>query len=284
MSPVAVPADRRFRRAHVKPARARRLGRTLIARSARHVIVVTLLVYVAYRMPDLAAATHALRIERILVRGNSRVSTGEVLALLNGLRGQSLIWADLEECRQRMLSSPWVGDVEIRRSLPSTIEVFVSEKEPLGIARLDGRLYLMDERGTLIDEYGPQYAAIDLPVIDGLSDADGAGSSIDARRVALASQVIVALRSQQDVGRRLSQVDVRDVHNAAVILSGDAAVIRLGDQRFLQRLRSYLDVAPALRERVPDIDHVDVRFDGRIFVKPMTRAVKSASSSANAKR
>ena len=59
-----------------------------------------------------------------------------------------------------------------------------------------------------------------------------------------------------------------DLHNAAVILSGDPAVIQLGEDQFLPRLQSYLELAPALRERVADIDYVDLRFDDRIYVRP----------------
>ena len=59
-----------------------------------------------------------------------------------------------------------------------------------------------------------------------------------------------------------------DLHNASVILSGDPAVMQLGDDQFVQRLQAYLDLAPTLRERVPDIDYVDLRFDDRIYVRP----------------
>jgi cell division septal protein FtsQ len=61
---------------------------------------------------------------------------------------------------------------------------------------------------------------------------------------------------------------VSDLHNASVILSGDPAVIYVGDDQFAQRLQTYVDLAPALRERVPGIDSVDLRFDDRIYVRP----------------
>ena len=70
------------------------------------------------------------------------------------------------------------------------------------------------------------------------------------------------------VARRLSQVDVSDPHNATVILNGDPAVIELGEEQFLPRLESYLGLAAALRERVAEIDYVDLRFEDRIYVKP----------------
>ena len=64
---------------------------------------------------------------------------------------------------------------------------------------------------------------------------------------------------------------MKDLHNAAVILTGDPALIYVGDDRFLQRLQSYLELSEALRARVPDIDYVDLRFDDRIYVRPTPR-------------
>jgi cell division septal protein FtsQ len=57
-----------------------------------------------------------------------------------------------------------------------------------------------------------------------------------------------------------------------LLLDGDTALLHLGDDEFLERLQSYVDLAPALRERVPDIDYVDLRFDSRVYVRPHTTA------------
>jgi cell division septal protein FtsQ len=53
-----------------------------------------------------------------------------------------------------------------------------------------------------------------------------------------------------------------------VLLDGDPTLIRLGNERFVERLQSYFELAPALRERVPVIDYVDLRFDERVYVRP----------------
>ena len=137
------------------------------------------------------------------------------------------------------MRSPWVRDAALRRSLPSTVEVVISERQPVGIGRLNGETYLLDERGVVIDQYGPQYADLDLPIIDGLTAlSSDEGSATDVARTELASRLIAAVRSMPDMAHRVSQIDVTDVHNASVILSGDAAVIYVGEDQFLQRLQS----------------------------------------------
>ena len=269
MSAVAAPADRRFRRAHVKPARRKRTWRGLAWPAIRYGLVAAVASLAVYRGVQVSANAHLLEVNRIVVHGNERLSKGEVLAVLSGLRGESLLWTDLDAWRRRLLSSPWVRDAALRRSLPATVDVVVSERQPIGIGRINGGdMYLVDERGVIIDQYGPQYADLDLPIIDGLAALNQDGSLTDERRADLAARLITALRTKPQVARRVSQIDVTDLHNAAVILSGDPAVIQLGEDQFLPRLQGYLELAPALRERVADIDYVDLRFDDRIYVRP----------------
>jgi cell division protein FtsQ len=246
-------------------------------------LALSCLAYGTRRAAPLAAHAHVLRVDHIVVKGTERLSSSDVLAVLSGLRGENLVRVNLGSWRDRLLSSPWIEDAALRRVLPSTVEVVVTERRPIGIGRAAGQMYLIDREGGMIDEYGPQYADLDLPVIDGLAVADGSGAA-DRPKAALAARVIGSLAERPTIARRLSQIDVHDPHNAAVILSGDPAVIELGDRAFLSRLQSYLELAPALRERVPEIDHVDLRFEGRIYVRPLEKAAKPEPVSRLLKR
>ena len=284
MSPVAVSADKRFHRAHVKPARKRGRLRTVSIPLVKGGLIAAFLALLVYRGGAVLADAPILRIDRILVGGNHRLATDEVLAQLNGLRGENIVWSDLDAWRERLVATPWVRDATFRRTLPSTVEVMIAEREPIGIGRVKGQLYLVDEHGAVIDAYGPQYADLDLPIIDGLL-AGAAASDSNRDRGELAARVIQALHSKPGLARRLSQIDVTDQHNAAVILNGDQAVIYVGDDRFLPRIESYLDLASALRARVTDIDYVDLRFDDRIYVRPTAKAARAAAAAGrDAKR
>jgi cell division protein FtsQ len=280
---VAAPSDRRFRRAHVKPARRRRGWRHFVPRLLQYLAVVALMGYVAYRGSMAAAHASALQVNRIVVRGNERLSRDEVLSLLKGLRGENLVWTDLDRWRDRLLASPWVRAAALRRSIPSTVEVVVSERQPAFIGRLDGEVYLMDEHGIVMDRYGPQYADFDLPVVDGLASSGSGGRAVDEGRAEVAARAVASLRGRPEIARRLSQLDVADPHNVSVILSGDSASVELGDDQFLTRLESYLELAPTLRERVPNIDAVDLRFDERIYVR-QAQALRSAAASGRGRR
>ncbi len=99
-------------------------------------------------------------------RGCRRPGSSELLA---GLMGQNIIAADLDGWRQELERSPWIRAAALRRSLPSTVEVAIVEREPIGIARILDQLFLIDDLGVAIDRHGPESSDFDLPLVDGLS-------------------------------------------------------------------------------------------------------------------
>ncbi len=276
MSPVAVSADKRFRRAHVKPGRKRNHWRALALPVARYAFIGAVIAYGMYGVSGIAAQAHALRIEKISIRGNERISRAEVAQALDGMIGESLVWTNLDHWREQLLKSPWIRDAAMRRSLPSTVEVVVSERRPIGIGRLrGGELFLVDEHGIILDQFSTRYADFDLPIIDGLVVRDSNGSRIaDEAGAELAARVFSAGKARPKIAERVQKLDVSDPNNAAMILERDTAVIHLGEDQFLQRVEAYLDLVPALHERVANIDYVDLRFDDRIYVRPSGKKPK----------
>ena len=268
---VPVPTDKRFRRAKVTHKAQRRRARLSRRQLAYVAVLSAALLSGVYFVARALLTAEALTVTHISVSGNTRLSRGTVLSLLDGLNGRNMLLVSLEEWRQRVLASPWVEDVAIRRVLPGTIDVAIAERQPMGIGRIDGVLYLLDQDGDIIDEFGPDHAEFDFPLIDGLATAASAGGDepvVDERRAALAMRLLASLHGRPDLAGRISQIDVTDVRDAVVILKGDTALVRIGDDQFAERLQSYLDLAPTLRREVPEIDYVDLRFGERVYVRP----------------
>ena len=218
-----------------------------------------------------------LAIDNVVVKGNRQLSDGEVLALMPGLRGAGILSVDLADQQRRLSASPWLTGGTLRRRLPSTVEVFVTERRPIAIARFGGRLYLVDASGAIVDGYEPRFARFDFPIVDGLGGEGESAEVVDPGRMALAARLLEQLASQPDVLDTVSQIDVADPGDAVVLLDDDVTLLHLGTERFLARLRLYAELAPVLREEVRDIDEIDLRFDPRVYVRPGGRA-RSASS------
>ena len=264
---VSVPTDRRFRRPDVRPGR-RNLTR-LAVRVAVVAVAGALATAACLWTAQAIVDSRYLRVTRIVVDGATRLSARDAEALVADVRGRSILRIDFEVYRRRLLDSPWVKDVRFSRRLPGAMVIQVVEREPMAIARLGQQLYLVDAEGVITDQYGPQYADLDFPIVDGLlRPPGGAAAPVDPTRLALVSRLLAATTARPALHARLSQVDVTNPHDAVVLLDADPVRLRLGETRFAERLTMYLDVAPALTQEFEAIDYVDLRFDDRIFVKP----------------
>lgn len=263
---VSASADRRFRRSSVKPGKRRTWQAQLKRAGLLTVAGIAALGALVWLVMALLDAP-IFRIDHVVVQGNHRLASGEVRALLDGISDHSIFRVDLEEYRDRLLDSPWVADAVLWRVFPSTVEVRVSERAPLAVARLNRQAYLVDASGVIIDAAGPQYREFDLPIVDGLlSDkAGGSGTLADPRKIQLVGRLLAELSGRDDLIKRVSQVDVSDPRNAVVLLDGEPARLYLGDREFLARLKKYEETAPVVREHMRAIDYYDLRFD-RAFV------------------
>jgi cell division septal protein FtsQ len=181
---VKAATDRRFRRTRVRPVRRRRWRTILNGRALARIGAVAIALYAGYLATEIVTRSSIFRISRVVVRGNARLSTGEVLATVSGLRDRSILAANLERERARLLQSSWVAEASLRRVLPKTVEITLIERTPIGLCRIGSRLYLVDGEGAVIDEHGPQYADLDLPIIDGLASGPRGGQrrARDSRR------------------------------------------------------------------------------------------------------
>ena len=268
---VSVPTDKRFRRrTQLRPIKRRRVFTARWRRVLKVSAIFVIVLFVGYQIKVFVLQMPVLSIDRVIVRGNVHLSTDEALSLVDGLHGENIFRTDLEQWRNAVLASPWVKDATLRIVIPSTIKISISERVPMALGRIDGHLYLIDDQARLIAEYGAEYTHFDLPVIDGLLHETSNGQVvIDDQRSHLTMRVMNDLETQPRIVGRVSQIDVSNPSNVVVILDDDEALIHLGVNQFAERLRSYLEMVTALREKVPHIDYVDLRFGNRVYVRPV---------------
>src|SRR4029077_10827494 len=119
-----------------------------------------------YLLTERFAIPNRFRIASIEVKGNRFLAEGEVREMLGPAMGGNLISEDLEGLRANLAASPWVGGAIVRRQLPDTLTVDITERFPIALAEAD-QLYVMDASGELIDLLGPRTAGFDLPIIRG---------------------------------------------------------------------------------------------------------------------
>jgi cell division protein FtsQ len=222
----------------------------------------------AYLLTERFAIPNRFRIASIEVKGNKFLSEGEVREMLGPAMGGNLISADLEGLRSNLAASPWVGGAVVRRKLPDTLLVDVTERFPVALAETD-QLYVMDSSGELIDLLGPRTAGFDLPIIRGLG-----GVSVEVRQDR-ARRANTLLEDLGDLSSEVSEISVDRSGDLMVVLRGDGSVLKLAEPPYRKRVLSFLALRQKLKERCPDAEYFDLRFKDRIYAKPASRDEKS---------
>jgi cell division protein FtsQ len=123
-------------------------------------------------------------IDAVEVRGTTRLDPESVRALVPAHVGDNVFAVDTAAVEARLLDDPWIAKVRVRRELPRTLVVDVTEEAPAALLDLDG-LYLASADGRpfkrALTEHGE---GAGLPVVTGVgrdvyaADPDGTAALV----------------------------------------------------------------------------------------------------------
>lgn len=104
------------------------------------------------------------RVRRVEVRGTRYLRPSEVAARL-ALDTTRSIWLPLDSLARRVEGHPQVRSAEIRRWLPSTLIVEVTEYQPIALVPGKGGMRAYEESGRVLP-LDPTRMPADLPIVD----------------------------------------------------------------------------------------------------------------------
>jgi cell division protein FtsQ len=207
-------------------------------------------------------ATSALfDIQKIDVRGNRRLSDGEVVSLSGVRLGRNLLTVPLEKIRGSLMRSPWIASADAIRSLPSTLVLRVTERsavawvgDPEGYAALGGDGVVVD-RGTGSPE--------------GLVSLGKTGSSIPVgRRVRGFVAQLRVTASLTPVLRRTVEAAKVVGDEVELLLVGGAKVLYGEAESLGAKNAALASMLRYARKNQIQIEYLDVRSPGAPALRP----------------
>jgi len=112
------------------------------------------------------SAEMGMTVRTVLLQGREETSRNSILAALGVARGQPLLAFDPAAAKERLERLDWVREAAVERRFPGTIAVRIVERRPLALWQRDGKLALVDDTGTVIEQDNiARFAS--LPIIVG---------------------------------------------------------------------------------------------------------------------
>ena len=107
------------------------------------VIVVLLTTLLFIFVDNAVTQSRALSIEKITVSGNVGLSKTEIIDQ-SGLRpGENILAQNLRHVRKRLIAHPWIADADIKRTLPSTIDISIHEHQVIAVVEIESHTALL---------------------------------------------------------------------------------------------------------------------------------------------
>jgi len=197
------------------------------------------------------------QLTQIEIEPAQHVGREELLALAGVTPGDKLLSIDTDAVAARLASHPWVAAAQVKRHLPSVLQINLVERRAAAVASLGG-LYLVDENGrpfkrARMDE------ADGLPVLTGISRDQYA--KLPEASAAVFREVLALLDDYRSRPGRpaLSEVSIDTYFGFSLIPLEGGAEIRIGRNEFSKKLAQFDQILEAMeKERLGGLSAVRV--------------------------
>jgi cell division protein FtsQ len=185
-SPVVVDPRMRSRRIAVRRDQGkRRLKRFTVALAVVAVVVAA----------AVATQTSLLDVERVRIDGVGHTTAVDVRRVAGISPGDTMVGVDAGGAAARVEDLPWVEQATVVRRWPGTVEIHVTEREPLAVIEVAGaRVALVDDDGRVLEVTRQPPAG--LPEVTGVSSRQIAEGDELGRAIRDALAILRALRER----------------------------------------------------------------------------------------
>ena len=230
--------------------------------------------------------------DQVQISDTHYVTANSVREIFRVDRDHSVLRINLDQRRRQIEALPWVEQAVVRRALPNTIEVDITERTPIAFLRAGNQMELIDVHGVILPR--PLKGNFHFQVITGM-DASMPLEDREERMKLFSSFTIGAEKARAGAMEKVSEVDLTEAKDLRATISdlqsgsalngspdnqwaeADAPiVVHFGDSDFENRFYTVLKDYGDWRAKTGRIESVDLRFNGEAVVNPDRTLVAQA--------
>lgn len=213
-------------------------------------IAALLLVSIPLWAPLLLRRMDFFRVRKLEIVGTRYIATSDIVSRANVDTTRS-VWDPTGLIEGRVRTHPGVATVNVRRRLPGTLVITVTEHQPIALVPGPQGFRVYDRRGVALP-VDPTRVPVDAPVL--------------ARADTALLRLLADLRdSLPALYRRVSEVKRVSAHE--LLFELDAAPVRALPTVTIDDLNQILSVEDDLRRRAARITELDLRYSGQIIAR-----------------
>ncbi|NTU43548.1 MAG: FtsQ-type POTRA domain-containing protein [Nitrospirales bacterium] len=213
------------------------------------------------------ALKRAVKVGEISFSGNKYTKSRDLSSLIRIRKGDELLSLSGEEIYRRLKRSPWIKDAVVRREPLSLtegrIEISVQEALPVAVLNRGDSSFLIDGEGVILEEM-KEGTFLFLPVIreiDPEKETEAYREAINCIKILHKRRVLAYNGNVVVTGKRPEEI----------ALNVDNISIKIGAGDLEKKLERLAFVREEIQKRNIQVESIDLRFNGKIIVKPVAQ-------------
>lgn len=217
---------------------------------------------------DIIARNIGFDIAAITIAGSRDLYETEIVQAAGVTAKHSLVFLNVADMRQRLMSVPLVREASVRKLYPDRLLIEIVERDPFAIWQKDGALVVVAVDGTPIEEVRDQRFA-DLPFVVG----KGANTRIAEYQKIVEAGGNIGARAGIYVGERRWNIKLMN-----------GLEVKLPEKQPEVAFAQFAKIARENRLLDKELIYVDLRVPGRMFARLSEEAATQRAESLAARK
>ncbi len=231
----------------------------------KFILTFILFSYGVYKIYMFLYTSKLFEIKNVNISRGEMVKAEEVQNLSGYRPGINIFSINMERSSRRILTNAWIKEVTIRRILPDTVEILLSERMPRAMVALD-HLYYVDDECNVFKKVDPG-EPVNFPVITGLNrDEILTGNEYGKNSIRMALRLL-DLIERSGMDEDISEINIDKIYGLSFFTKKGAVQVKLGFTDYEEKLMKFKKVMEDLRARNTEPSYINLKYEGKAIVK-----------------
>ncbi len=262
---AALSAPRRFQRG-LEKVPVKKIQRKLTLK-LKHIILFFLLFlglfYLLMKACIFLITWDELDVKKTEVLSRLDIVARDLTPLVEASRLGNLLLLDIAGLQDRIEAHRWVKEAHLRKVFPSTLRIVIEERLPAAVLRVGEARLLIDKEGVMLERLNARDESPLPLLVDASQFQDYYREKLNLAWACLNSLT-------PDIREEVEALDLSRIDSVSVTFRERPTRLVLGTDRFLEKIQFFLSSLSNLESSHGPLEYIDLRFDDRIYFKPLT--------------
>lgn len=205
------------------------------------------------------------QVRGVVITGNEHLTDEELKSMAGLKTDENLISVSGRKISLKMMESPWIRSVAVRKEFPDRLLINIREAEPFALLDMKGKLFIVDDRGVMLEELR-DIAIPFLPII----------LSNPYREKEAFLEAITLAKAIKNTGLlyRKDHIEIISHKPQEMSVNIDGIVVKVGEGEYEDKLARLMDIEEEIKNRNITVDYIDLRFANRVLVSPVNEVIR----------